>query len=212
LSYEEKQEEDKIYDNIMTTDQGQEINSDINHNYTENQKQSINFDISRINNLTEIDENEFFYEEPSPYILSNKIQEDILPSYQIDELIDDDDNDERDHVKELEETIANLSRHIPSENIQIDLSSTLPINIDSILEMEIESSTVDELSFHPPAHPLSLSISVPPISINNHRGSLSRSSGIRDNLTDLLIPVISKTHQTLQRTLSTQSKVNLLFY
>jgi hypothetical protein len=194
----------------MTFDQNQEIKSDINHHYTD---EPIISDISRTNNLTEIDENDFFYEEPSPYIISNKPEEDILPSYQIDELIDDDDNDndnnERDHVKELEETIANLSRHFPSENIQIDSLSTLPIHkidTDSILEMEIESPSADELSFNPPTHPLSLSISISTL-INNHRGSLSRSSGVRENLTDLLIPTTSKSHQSLQGTLSTHNKV-----
>jgi len=72
--------------------------------------------------------------------------------------------------------------------------------------MEIVSPTADELSLHPPTYPLSLSIS-DPIPINNHRGSLSRSSGVRENLTDLLIPTPSKFHQPLQRTLSTHSKV-----
>jgi hypothetical protein len=78
--------------------------------------------------------------------------------------------------------------------------------------MEIVSPSADELSFHPSIHPLSLSIS-DPIPINNHRGSLSRSSGVRENLTDLLIPIPSKFHQPLQRTLSTHSKVrNRLLY
>jgi hypothetical protein len=202
---EEEEDEDKIYDNIITIDQKQdfpleEIRSD----------QSIISDTSRLNNLTEIDENEFFYEEPSPYelaIQANKTDEQIISSYKIDEFIDEDDNDERDHVKELEETIANLSRHFPSEQIQTN--SSLPIHkIDtsSILEMEIVSPSADVSSFHPPLHPLSLSITVP-IPINNPRCNLSRSSGVRENLTDLLIPATPKSHQPLQRTLSTHNKV-----
>ncbi len=191
-------EEDKIYDNIRTIDH-EEIQSDINSN------QSILHEISRTNNLTEIDENEFFYDEPSPYeaaIISNEnIEEEFIPSYQIDELIDDDDHDERDHVKELEETIANLSRHFPSEHIQID-SSLNKIDTDSILEMEIEPSSIDKLSFRPPNLPISV-----PSPMNDRRGSLSRSSGIKENLTDLLIPTTSTSHQVLQRTLSIHSKV-----
>ncbi|CAF5135033.1 unnamed protein product, partial [Rotaria socialis] len=75
---------------------------------------------TRINNLTEIDENDFFYQGPSPYVatidnilISDQITEASIPSYKIDEYIEEDDHYERDHVKELEETIANLSRHFP---------------------------------------------------------------------------------------------------
>lgn len=182
--YEE--EEDSIYDNIIPIDREQELKSDINPNHTE------------------IDENEFFYEESSPYelaLISNKIQEQSLPSYKIDEYIDDDDHNERDHVKELEKTIENLSRYFPSEQIQVN-----KIDSDSILEMEIESPSADELSSYPPTHPLSLSISIP-IPIKDRRGSLSRSSGVRHNLTDLLIPAILESHQPIQSSSSTHNKV-----
>ncbi|CAF3929524.1 unnamed protein product [Rotaria sp. Silwood2] len=222
ITYNSHKEEDKIYDNIEITDLEQikqdssiqESRTTINHNDIENknqQNQSINSDLLRTNNLTEIDENEFFYEEPSPYVAvikSNQNDEQIISSYYIDEFLDEDKNDERDHVKELEETIANLSRHFPSEQIEKITPSTLSINnIDttSILEMEIESPSIDEISFDSSTYSSNTSISVP-IPINNCRINLSRSSGIRENLTDLLIPATTKYHQTLQRTLSTHSK------
>jgi hypothetical protein len=195
---------------------------------------------TRSNNLTEIDEDDFFYQGPSPYetsidinVISEKIDEQSIPSYKIDEYIDEDDNDERDHVKELEETIANLTRHFPSSQ-QIDdvernpivtnfhQPSTLSvgkIDIDSILEMEIESPSTDEhylqssSSIHPPSssfqHPVNIPISVP-ITVNNRRGSLSRSSGVREHLTDLLVTTTDYYHsdnRPLQRTASTHSKV-----
>ncbi|UJR21205.1 hypothetical protein I4U23_024302 [Adineta vaga] len=184
------------------------IDEEIENANIDEEKQSIKLESSAKYSLTEIDENEFFYEEPSPYvsvIVSNKSEEQsIIQSYQIDECIDEDDHeDEFDHVKELEKTIENLSRHLPKP---IDRSSsTSPINkIDknSILEMEIESPIDEEEdddddgnSSRLMTHPLSLSISGP-IPITNRRGSLSRSSGIRQNLTDLLIPVIPELHQT----------------
>ncbi|CAF3381368.1 unnamed protein product [Rotaria sp. Silwood1] len=221
ITYNNHKEEDKVYDNITVTNsepiqQNASIqeSTTINHNYIEDQNQqdqSISSDLLRTNNLTEIDENEFFYEEPSPYVAvikSNKNDEQIISSYHIDENIDEDNNDERDHVKELEETIANLSRHFPSEQFEKPIPSTLPIsNIDttSILEMEIESPSIDEISFNSSTYSSNTSISVP-IPINSRRINLSRSSGIRENLTDLLISATSKSHQTLQRTLSTHGK------
>jgi hypothetical protein len=78
------------------------------------------------------------------------------------------------------------------------------IDTDSILEMEIESPSADELSSYPPTHPLNLSISIP---IKDRRGSLSRSSGVRHNLTDLLIPAILESHQPIQSSSSTHNKV-----
>jgi hypothetical protein len=170
----------------MTTDQEKVIE-------IEKQDQSINSNLSQTNNLTEIDENDFFYEEPSPYETAI-IEEQTISSYKIDEFIDDDEHDERDHVKELEETIANLTRHFPSEDTPIENK----IDSDSIFDMEIESPSGDELSFHS---------SIISTSTNNHRGSLSRSSGVKQNLTELLIPTTSKFHPPLQRTLSTHSKV-----
>jgi hypothetical protein len=189
----------------MTTDQEKVIESDRNHNHIEKQDQSIIYDVSRTNNLTEIDENDFFYEEPSPYE-TVVTDEQLISSYKIDELIDDDDHDERDHVKELEETIANLTRHFPSEDAQDDSSPTNNIDSDSIFEMEIESPSADELS----CHPLNLSISVP-VPMNHHRGSLSRSSGVKQNLTDLLIPTTLKFRPPLQRASSTHTKVRNTF-
>jgi hypothetical protein len=203
----------------------------------------------RSNNLTEIDENDFFYQEPSPYttsiennnIMPDKIEEPSIPSYQIDEYIDEDDADERDHVKELEETIANLTRHFPvsSEDINdieikpivtnLHQPSTLSvgkIDIDSILEMEIESPSTDEhfpqssSSIRPSSissqHSVNIPISVP-ISINNRRGSLSRSSGVRENLTDLLATTtMTESHPSddrpLQRAASVHTKVFSLFH
>ncbi|CAF3809703.1 unnamed protein product [Rotaria magnacalcarata] len=173
---------------------------------------------TRINNLTEIDENDFFYQGPSPYIatidnniIAAKITEASIPSYKIDEYIEEDDHYERDHVKELEETIANLSRHFPVSSQKMNTIEINPIvtnlrqpstlsvdeiDIDSILEMEIESPSIDERYIQSSSslcststssqHPLSVPITVP-ILTNNRRGSLSRSSGIRENLTDLLI-------------------------
>jgi hypothetical protein len=234
---------------------------------------------TRSNNLTEIDEDDFFYQGPSPYattidnnLISNiieessiqlfkieepsspsykieepsipsfKLEEPSIPSYKIDEYIDEDDNDERDHVKELEETIANISRHFPVSSQQINdidlnpietnlhqLSSLAvgKIDIDSILEMEIESPSTDKhfiqssTSIHPSStssqHALNIPISVP-ISVNNRRGSLSRSSGIRENLTDLLTTTTTTTTESyptddrpLQRTSSIHSKVYFQF-
>ncbi|CAF1169552.1 unnamed protein product, partial [Adineta ricciae] len=125
-----------------------------------------------------------------------------------DECIDEDDHeDEFDHVKELEKTIENLSRHLPSPiNRSSSTSSSSKIETNAILEMEIESPPMEEedegqeqeqveYSSHPTAHPLSLSISGP-IPISHRRGSLSRSSGVRENLTDLLVSATSALHQT----------------
>ncbi|CAF5186911.1 unnamed protein product, partial [Rotaria magnacalcarata] len=80
------------------------------------------------------------------------------------------------------------------------------IDTSAILEMEIESPSVEEVSFNLPTHTSNHPISVP-IPINTRRINLSRSCGIRENLTDLLITSTSKPRQTLQRTLSTNSKV-----
>ena len=203
---------------------------------------------TRTKNLTEIDEDDFFYQGPSPYAtaidsqpLPEKIEIPIVASYQIDECVDEDDLDERDHVKELEETIANISRHFPQSTEQINdidvntnernfhqpLSLSVDkIDIDSILEMEIESPSMDELYFRPTTSIHSSNISPPsasfpipisvPISVNNRRNSLSRSSGVRENLTDLLItkppnieahPIVDR---SLQRTSSGHSKVDVL--
>lgn len=193
---------------------------------------------TRANNLTEIDEDDFFYQGPSPYAtavdlhaMTEKSEEPAQPAYKIDEYIDEDDHDERDHVRELEETIANLSRHFPSssQNDPIVASLQQPsnlsvakIDIDSILEMEIESPSIEErfiqsssstsLSRPSSEHPLHVPISVP-ISIETRRGSLSRSSGVRENLTNLLVTAITESsldNQTLQRTSSTSSKVILI--
>jgi hypothetical protein len=217
---EEEEEEDKIYDNIISIDQEEiEQESPPIHDF----QSDIYEDQSRTHSLTEIDENDFLYEEPSLYaavgavspIPPDELEEQTTSSssYKIDEYVDEDDSDERDHVKELEETIANLSRHFPSstiesEEIRMNSPSILTMNnidTDSILEMEIESPTADDIS-----SPLSLAISVP-TPINNRRGSLSRSSGVRENLTDLLITAANNSqtsdNQLLQRTLSTHRKV-----
>ncbi|CAF3890603.1 unnamed protein product [Rotaria magnacalcarata] len=82
------------------------------------------------------------------------------------------------------------------------------IDTSAILEMEIESPSVEEVSFNLPTHTSNHPISVP-IPINTRRINLSRSCGIRENLTDLLITSTSKPRQTLQRTLSTNSKYML---
>jgi hypothetical protein len=212
---------------------------------------------TRSNNLTEIDEDDFIYQGPSPYettmdnnnLISDKIEElsipsfkidepsitlykmeEIsIPSYKIDEYIDEDDNDERDHVKELEETIANISRHFPVSSQQINdieidsIETNLhqpsslsvgKIDIDSILEMEIESPSIDEHFIESSSqHPFNIPISIP-ISIDNRRGSLSRSSGVRENLTDLLTTIATESYpkddRPLQRTSSIHSKVYLL--
>lgn len=138
-------------------------------------------------------------------------QSQAIPSYQIDELIEDDDSDERDHVKELELTIANLTRHLPSEEILIDLSPSVPSkapldersNCD--FPLEIESPLADQCT----QHARSLSISIPTPINNHHRNSLSRSSGVKEHLTDLLSPTTSKSHSSLRRASSTQnSQVN----
>jgi hypothetical protein len=269
-------EDDKIYDNIIRSDQElikanspiEEYSSYLNdHYYTstmndnpdqeeeeEEEKQLCqsppiplisSLVKTRSNNLTEIDEDDFFYQGPSPYVttinhnsIPEKIEESIIiPSYKIDEYVDEDDTDERDHVKELEETIANISRHFPGSSeqvndtelnsIEINLHqpsnlSVGKIDIDSILEMEIESPSIDEhylqssKSIHLPITssqpPLNIPISVP-ISVHNRRGSLSRSSGIRENLTDLLVTTTIEPYPTndrpLHRTSSTHSKVDI---
>lgn len=195
---------------------------------------------TRSNNLTEIDEDDFFYQGPSPYVSAidevlpiEQLEESIIPTYKIDEYIDEDEHDERDHVKELEETIANISRHFPISSEQeqeLDLKSTETnlnqssdlstdkIDIDSILEMEIESPSTDEhfpqLSTSAPApsitssYPVHIPISIP-ITTPNRRGSLSRSSGVRENLTDLLVTINGPPRETrsLQRTSSIQCRV-----
>jgi hypothetical protein len=260
-------EEDKIADNVIRIDQPnspiQEYASHITDHYTEkmngNQgqeekqlRQSPTLDSqirptlylvkTRSNNLTEIDEDDFFYQGPSPYSTTidiNQISENIedLPvlSYKIDEFIDEDDNNERDHVKELEETIANISRHFPLSSEQINdneinliernlhQSSTLShgkIDIDSILEMEIESPSTDkhfiQSSTSIPTssqHPVTIPIIIP-IVVSNRRGSLSRSSGVREHLTDLLTPETESLpidDRLLQRTSSIHSKVDIQF-
>ncbi|CAF0865041.1 unnamed protein product [Rotaria sordida] len=281
-----KHDEDKLYDNIMKTDQElikrnspiHEYSYHITHHNTKKlndnqdqekqdneEKQLYQTSIfetqlpltsvsmkTRTNNLTEIDEDDFFYQGPSPYttvidnnLISDNIEEPLIPSYKIDEYIEDDDdnnndnnNNERDHVKELEQTIANLSRHFPISSQQINNIEINPIvtklqqpstlsvdniDIDSILEMEIESPSTDEhyiqssSSIHPTTtssqHSHNIPISIP-ILINNRRGSLSRSSGIRENLTDLLTTTTKKStiesypsnNRLLQRTASTHSK------
>lgn len=199
---------------------------------------------TRTNNLTEIDEDDFYYQGPSTYvttidnnIVSDQIQESPTPTYKIDEYVEDDDNYERDHVKELEETIANLSRHFPVSSPQVnnnDMNSKVTnlqqpstlsvdnIDIDSILEMEIESPSSNERyiqsssTIHPISmssqHPLHIPIAVP-ISVNNRRGTLSRSSGVREHLTDLLVTTKKSTEtypsdtRSLPRNVSGRSKV-----
>lgn len=174
-------------------------------------------DQPRRQNLTEIDENDFLYEEPSPYQSAMTIDElpppppSVIPSYQIDELMEDEDSDERDHVKELELTIANLTRHMPSEEILIDLSPSVPnkASLDDEsnrdFPLEIESPLADQCT----QQARSLSISIPTPINNHHRNSLSRSSGIKEHLTDLLSPTTSKSHSSLQRTSWTNgNKVN----
>lgn len=200
---------------------------------------SANTCATRSSNLTEIDESDFFYQDPSPYStvidhhsVSDQTKQSAQPSYKIDEFIDEDDNDERDHVKELEQTIANLSRHFPlSTALQIDSNERNPIvsgniqqspslsaakiDADSILEMEIESPSTDDCfiqspsitSMQSPKHQVNIPISVP-ISITHRHGSLSRSSGVRENLKSLLsTPFESADYRPLQRTYSTTSKV-----
>ena len=187
---------------------------------------------TRKKSLTEIDENDFFYDEPSPYataatssslVTPARNEESFGSSYSVDESIDEDETDEQDHVKILEQTIANLSRHLPSsalesESMHRNPFSTLTIeriDSDAICEMEIESPSKDDYFFPTPlSHPVTLALphSVP----NNHQHSrdsgLSRSSGVRENLTNLLVPTTSKlacsiTNQTLQRALFTHDKV-----
>ena len=195
---------------------------------------------TRSNNLTEIDENDFFYQGPSPYStvidlqsIADQTRESPKPTYKIDEFIDEDEHDERDHVKELEETIANLSRHFPhSTSSQIDSSERNPIatvnlqqssalsatkiDIDSILEMEIESPSmekgfIESSSLLMAQHSLNNPISIP-ITVPNRRGSLSRSSGVRENLTNLLTTAShSSDRRPLQRTTSSSSKVKIEF-
>lgn len=224
IAYDNHTDDDKIHDTISIIDSTQSVKQNFSmsetrpnqtHSYIENRTQDNklnNSDSLRTNNLTEIDENEFFYEEPSPYVAvikSNKNDEPVVSSYTIDEFIEEDNSDERDHVKELEETIANLSRHFPSEQIEKISSLNLPlthIDTTTILEMEIESPSVEEVAFNAPTFTQNYSVSVP-VPINNRRINISRSSGIRENLTDLLITSSSRSHQPLQRTLSTHSKV-----
>ena len=160
-------------------------------------------------NLTEIDENDFLYEEPSPYqsaMIVDEQQQATISSYTIDELIEDEDSDERDHVKELELTIANLTRHFPSEDLPIDLSPSIPIkSLDQSncsFPLQMDSPLEDPCTQQPSSH----SISIPTPMNNHHRNSLSRSSGVKEHLTDLLIPTTSKSHSPLQRTLSTHCK------
>lgn len=152
--------------------------------------------------LTEIDDNDFLYDEPSPYenvLQTSAHNESIASTYQIDECPDDDDVDERDHVKELEETIANLSRHFPSDPIH-----ETTIDSETILEMEIESPINDESS--PPSLSAKTSIESTSLSYSIPINSLSRSSGIRENLTDLILDR-SSNNKRLQRTLSTNTQV-----
>jgi len=158
--------------------------------------------------LTEIDDNDFLYDEPSPYenvLQTSAHNESIASTYQIDECLDDEDVDERDHVKELEETIANLSRHFPSEPIH-----ETTIDSETILEMEIESPINDKSSPSPPLPPLTTtataSIESTSLSYSIPINSLSRSSCIRENLTDLILDR-SSNNKRLQRTLSTNTQV-----
>ena len=172
---------------------------DLSTKSTNHENQAIISTVSRNSNRIEIDESEFFYEEPSPYIIVMESNEQIKSSYHVDEYIDEDDNHERDHVKELEETIANLSRHIPFEHTkQNSLSSptNLSINTDLILEMEIESPSTDEISSS------NYSIYVPMLNNNNRIHSSNR----RDNLTDPVVPTRTKS----QRISSMNNKVSLI--
>lgn len=136
-------------------------------------------------------------------------QQATISSYKIDELIEDEDSDERDHVKELELTIANLTRHFPTEELAIDLSPSIPIKSldpsNGSFPLEMDSPLEDQCSQQPSSHSISIAT---PMNNNNHhhRNSLSRSSGVKEHLTDLLIPATSKSHSPLQRTLSTHSK------
>ncbi|CAF0816840.1 unnamed protein product [Rotaria sp. Silwood1] len=239
----------KINDNQNKKNQDQEEKQQSQTSIVESKLPTTSLETSlskktRTNNLTEIDENDFFYQGPSPYVteidnnlVSDHIEESSIPSYKIDEYVEDDDNNERDHVKELEQTIANLSRHFPVSSQEINnneinsnvtklqqpsILSVNNIDIDSILEMEIESPSTDEnyiqssSSNHPTTISSQHSHNIPitiPILINNRRGSLSRSSGIRENLTDLLTTTKKQTiesypsdHRPLQRTGSTHSK------
>ena len=180
--------------------------------------------------LTEIDENDFFYENTNRYtnvIDKNSISDQSRISSYI--IIEEDNNDEPDHVKELEKTIANLSRHIPNtsspmNNIERNIDQSLisltdKIDTNSVLEMEIESSSTDQQTIHLNSTscvhiPISMSQS-----INHHRNSLSRSLAIRENLTNLLtspmetMMITESSHSNnspLQRINSDHSQVFLL--
>lgn len=133
--------------------------------------------------------------------------------------------DEQDHVKILEQTIANLSRHFPSSALESEPMHVNPlsrpiiekIDSDAICEMEIESPSKDDYFFPTPlSHPvtLALPISVPSSQQHSRESGLSRSSGVRENLTDLLASMAAKSsapapNPTLQRALSTQDKVRV---
>lgn len=91
-------------------------------------------------NLTEIDENEFFYEENHRFSINDEsisckdLENSSINNYQIDECSDDDDDDdaqndeetrnqdengtdnEQDHVKILGKAIENLQRKLPTSN------------------------------------------------------------------------------------------------
>ena len=144
-------------------------------------------------NLTEVDENEFFYEEDHRYMIDNetipgKENAFTVSSYTVDELIDEDEtDDEEDHVKILEQTIANLSRNLPPFALENDLT-TVKTPSNTVFDVEIESSS------NTPECSSSL--------------TLSRSSAIRENLTDFLNEsTICPSNPPLQRTLSIQDKV-----
>lgn len=133
--------------------------------------------------------------------------------------------DEQDHVKILEQTIANLSRHFPSSALESEPMHVNPlsrpiiekIDSDAICEMEIESPSKGDYFFPTPlSHPvtLALPISVPSSQQHSRESGLSRSSGVRENLTDLLASMAAKSsapapNPTLQRALSTQDKVRV---
>jgi hypothetical protein len=172
-------------------------------------------------NLTEIDENEFIYDEPSPYasvahssFVYPNVDQCHSTSYTIDEIIDEDDaTDEQDHVKILEQTIANLTRHLPSTVIvesdskQIHCISELSIqNQDCEIDMPTAMALTDEFVFSTsPTETIDVTL---PMLSHSRQTNLSRSSGVRQNLTDLLT---STSHpggnQTLQPTLPTHHKV-----
>ena len=191
----------------------------------DSQHRSTAEESSRTNHLTEIDENDFFYDEPSPYataVINNpltfeQIDEQSTPSYKIDEFTDDEEEeeretDERDHVKILEQTIANLSRHLPSATVDEPVYPPVVDGVHSDLNFDMEIEPVSTEESFVRSYPLGLAR---PTSMSMHarQGSLSRSSGVRQNLTDFLVQSSSSAaphhshDQPLQLSLSTHDKV-----